>query len=425
MNNDDNKISEVGGQQKPSFWRRPKFLVPCATILATLLVVGICAWGNAIYQADQKLDAESVLLKANRTMAFGEKRKVSDFLDNLNGTLVEDIEIIPDELGDMEVTFDYVNIKNKKRTIHFKVKVVDTTAPKIYGSDMYTVPVGYEGDLTDLILSGDDLDDNPQREIVGNYNINRVGRYNVEYVVTDAGGNQSKHSFVLNVTRPTTNNTPQTPSDSVGIKEIIKKHKTDKTKIGIDVSQWQGEVDWRSVKESGVEFAFVRIGYQAGFDEEYVLDPYFEANMKGATEAGLPVGVYFYSYANSVDEAQKQAEWIVEKIKDYPVELGIAFDWESWSEFNQAGMSFRTINKVATAFLDTVEKNGYKGLLYSSKVYLERIWDVPGYETWLAQYYDRVTYNGAYRYWQLSNSGRVDGIYGDVDVNIMYLDEEN
>ncbi len=423
MNNDNIK-SEVDGQPKISFWRKPKFLIPCASIIMILIVTGVCLWGNSIYEADKKLDAESVTLKEDRTMAFGETRKVSDFLENLNGTLVEDFEIIPEDLGETEISFDFINVKDKKRTIRFKVNVVDTVAPKIYGSNIYTVPVGYEGNLTDLILSGDDLDGHPRREITGNYNLDRVGRYNVEYVVTDAAGNQAKHPFVLNVVRPSNINTPQVTSERIDIEEIIDEHKTENTKIGIDVSQWQGKIDWQKVKDDGVEFAFIRVGYQAGFDEDYVFDPYFEANLQGATAVGLPVGVYFYSYADSTAEAEKQAKWIIGHIKDFPVELGVAFDWESWSEFNQAGMSFRKINQVAKSFLDTVKQSGYQGLLYSSKIYLERIWDVPEYETWLAQYYDRVTYEGDYRYWQLSNSGRVDGVDGDIDIDIMYLDEE-
>ena len=86
-------------------------------------------------------------------------------------------------------------------------------------------------------------------------------------------------------------------------------------------------------------------------------------------------------------------------------------------------MSLYTINKVATTFLDTLESFGYNGVLYSSKVYLERIWQPNNYPVWLAQYYDRVTYDGDYWIWQMSNTGQVTGINGDVDLNIMYLDK--
>ncbi len=207
------------------------------------------------------------------------------------------------------------------------------------------------------------------------------------------------------------------------LKEVVQKHKTSTTKIGVDVSQWQGKIDWPAVKDAGIEFAFIRLGYQTKFNSEYTLDPFFHQNVQAAQAAGLPIGIYFYSYADTVEQAKDQAEWIAEQISDYNIELGVAFDWESWSEFNIANMSLYTINKVATTFLDTLESFGYNGVLYSSKVYLERIWQPNNYPVWLAQYYDRVTYDGDYWIWQMSNTGQVTGINGDVDLNIMYLDK--
>lgn len=405
---------------------------------AVILVAAITTISLIIHtvKENEKLDTESVTLRENLVMELGETKKVSDFLENLNGTLVEDLEIQPEELGETEVNFEYINIKKRKRPAKFTVKVVDTTAPRIYGSYNYTLNVGHEGDLTDLMMSGDNVDDKPKREVIGNYDLNAEGEYKLEYVITDASGNQSVHPFTLNIVKPSGVSKPPAETEKLEIAEVIKKYKTKNTKIGIDVSQWQGEIDWQKVKDAGVEFAFIRVGYQKGFGGEYILDPYFQDNMLEASELGLKTGVYFYSYADSVDEAVRQAEWVKQQIKGYEVQLGVAFDWESWSDFNQAGMSFRTINKVAKAFLNKInegehhrseemkEEPGFKGLLYGSKVYLDRIWEVPEYETWLAQYYDHATYEGSYRYWQMSNTGRVDGIYGDVDIDIMYLEEE-
>lgn len=110
-------------------------------------------------------------------------------------------------------------------------------------------------------------------------------------------------------------------------------------------------------------------------------------------------------------------------MKNYKLDLPVAFDWESWSSFNTTGMSFYTINKSANEFLRVLEDAGYKGMLYSSKNYLERIWDKTEYETWLAQYNTKATYNGEYSIWQMCDTGIVDGIKGDVDIDIMYLDK--
>lgn len=403
--------------------KQPRILIPCVVVVF-MMVVGIGVWIYLDAKENERIDAEAITFADTLEVEFGKSAKVSDFLANLNGELVEDKSIATDLLGEQEVTFEYINIKNKKRQRSFTVKVVDKTAPKIYGSNAYTVSLGYTGDLTCLILSGDDIDDNPKREILGEYDVNEEGSYNLEYVITDASGNSAKQDFVLNVVKPDPNAKPVTyTAEKLALEDVIKKHKNSQAKIGIDVSAWQGEIDWQKVKEAGVEFAFIRLGYQVEYDGEYYLDKYFERNIQNATAVDLPVGVYFYSFANSTSEAERQAKWIIEQLKDYDVELGVAFDWENWSDFNNAGMSFYTINQVAKTFLDTVHQSGYKGLLYSSKNYLERIWQPLAYDTWLAQYYDRVTYAGDYKIWQMSSSGQVPGIYGDVDLDIMCLDD--
>lgn len=398
--------------------------------LVIVISISVLAWLYFDEQANRRLDAESVHLKSDLRIEFGSEAKVSDFLESLNGSLVDDYAINTDTLGETEVTFEYINSKNRRRKISFMINVADLVEPTIYGLNTYTVYRNHAGNLTDLMLSGDDLDDTPNREISGEYDLSIPGTYNLEYVVTDASGNVATHPFTLNVIDPPTYNggesNPPDSSETLKISDVIKLHKSDHTKIGIDVSQWQGDIDWSKVESAGIEFAFIRIGYQVGFDGELILDPYFEQNIRAAEGIGLPVGVYFYSYANTIEQAAEQADWIAEKLQDYTVELGVAFDWENWSDFNSAGMSFRTIRKVAETFLDKLDERGYKGNLYSSKNYLEKIWQpdlwLPDYyDIWLAQYYDRVTYEGDYWIWQMSDSGEVPGIYGAVDLDIMYL----
>lgn len=338
---------------------------------------------------------------------------------------MDDFAISTDTLGQQEVTFEYINIKNRRRKYHFTITVADVLPPRIYGQDSYTVTRGYQGNLTDLMLSGDDLDDHPIREIIGEYNTNQVGSYALEYRITDASGNSTSRPFTLRVVNPqpsTSNPSTSTsqPSAGLALADVIQEYKTPQTKIGIDVSNWQGQIDWPAVKAAGVEFAFIRVGYQDGYDGEYILDQSFAANISGATAAGLPVGVYFYSYANNEEQAIAQANWIHAQIQAYPVELGVVFDWEDWKNFNQAGMSFYTLNQVAQTFLDTAANHDYRGTLYGSKYYLDQFWQ-PNAPVWLAQYYDYATYTGDYWVWQLSDSGRVPGINGYVDLDVMYL----
>lgn len=401
-----------------------KWVIISSLVVLGIILLGLCGWIIYVIAENRRIDAEAVTLQDDLTIGFGEPAQISDFLANLNGELIEDYSINTDTLGEQEVKFDYINIKNRKRTRSFTITVVDKTPPIIYGNNTYTVNVGYKGDLTKLMLSGDDLDDHPRREIIGEYNLDEVGSYTLEYLITDAHGNQRSKQFTLQVVEPKEpNNTPDYTLPKLPLTKVIKNHKTTQTMIGIDVSSWQGEIDWQKVKDAGVEFAMIRVGYQVDFGAEYVLDKYFKANISGAEAVGLPVGVYFYSYANSIEEAKDQAEWIIAQLKDYRAELGIAFDWEDWGDFNAAGMSFRKINQVAQAFLDTAKSAGYRGWLYGSKVYLDRIWEPTQHDIWLAQYYDYVTYEGDYAMWQLSNTGQVDGIRGDVDLDIMYLDK--
>ena len=393
------------------------------TILISLLL-GLSGI-NLIYRIveNHRLDATSVSLQDDLTANFGSEVKISDFLINLQGELIEDSTLPTTELGPRQVSFEYVNQKGRRRTSSFTIEIVDRTAPQIYGSSSYTVYRGYDGDLTNLMLSGDNLDDHPHREILGEYDLSTIGSYPLTYRITDASGNQTTQDFTLHVVDPSINtNLPILDTPRLPLSDVIAQHKTARTKIGIDVSAWQGNIDWPRAKAAGVEFAFIRLGYQVDYGGEYVLDRYFEANLTRATAVGIPAGVYFYSYADSISEAAAQAHWVVDQLAGRQVELGIAFDWEDWTNFNQTGMSFYTLNQVANHYLDTVTAAGYQGSLYGSRNYLTRIWQPEKYPVWLAQYYDFVTYDRAYWIWQMSASGQVPGINGNVDLDIMYLD---
>lgn len=418
------------GENRKKSLNRKKLTLIIGIIFIVIIIVTVIIAVLIIrdIEENKRLDATSVTLVENLTISFGEPAQVSSFIADLQGSMVDDFAIPTDTLGEQEITFEYINSRNKKRSCTFKIEVVDNIAPMVYGGSSYTVPVNYDDDLTNLMLSGDNLDDHPRREIAGNYDLSKVGSYDVEYVITDASGNGTRQPFVLNVVKPSASSSSSNTSSApkLPISEVIAEYKTERTKVGIDVSSWQGDINWQKVKSAGVEFAFIRIGYQVGYGGEYILDKYFTQNIEGATVAGLPVGVYFYSYADSVDEAKSQAEWIAEHLSDYEVELGVAFDWEDWGNFNTTGMSFHTINQVARTYLDTIAEKGYNGLLYGSLNYLRRIWQPEKYlanhAIWLAQYYDEPTYEKPFRFWQLSSSGRVEGISGDVDLDVMYLE---
>lgn len=404
--------------------RRSRAIIILAIFIVAVAIFSVILIHNIA--ENRRIDATSVTFNDQLTVEFGTTAKASDFIAHLNGEMLNDPEINTHTLGEQEITFEFYNIKHKKRRRSFTINVIDSIAPVIYGNNSYTVYQGYDGDLTELMLSGDNVDDTPVRTIGGEYNLERIGSYALDYVIHDASGNETHKNFQLHVVEPPEGVAAGTADDSsevVGqpLEDVIDLHKSKSTKIGIDVSSWQGKIDWQKAKRAGVEFAFIRVGYQPDFGADYVVDKMFSENIAGATEAGLPLGVYFYSCADSVDEAKRQAEWVRTKVQDYELALGVAFDWEEWQDFNRANVSFYTLNRIAQTFLDTLSAAGYAGMLYGSTTYVERFWQLNPYTIWLAQYHDHVTYDGEYAIWQLTDAGEVPGIDTYVDLNVLYL----
>ena len=393
------------------------------TIVAILTLISLFVVFKI--EEDRKLemaeDEVAVTFRDNLTFEFASKVKLSDCIMNLNGELIDDFYINTTTIGENKINFQYKSQRNKLKTREFTINVVDTVAPEVFMSNTLTITVGDNKDLTHSVLSGDNADPKPIREIKGEYDINKEGSYKLKYVITDASGNKTEKDFTLKVVSKNKKEVTTTEREKVLFSDCISKFKNENTSIGIDVSKWQGDIDWNAVKNAGVEFAFVRIGYQGKFDGDYKIDKYFEENIKGATEAGIKAGVYFYSYARTTDDAIKQVDWIYEQTKKYNVTLPIVFDWENWNSFTKAEMSFYDINNVANTFIKRAEEYGYRGMLYSSKNFLEKIWYVDEFENiWLAHYTEKTNYDGKYQFWQMCDTGRVDGINGNVDIDIWY-----
>ena len=189
---------------------------------------------------------------------------------------------------------------------------------------------------------------------------------------------------------------------------------------GIDVSSWQGNIDFGKVKASGIDFVIIRAGYGR---ETRQNDNCFEVNYRNAKAAGLDVGAYWYSYADSAEDAVKEAKACMEVIKGKKFEFPIYFDLEEQSQFAK-GRNF--CDSVIKAFCGELEKNGYLAGLYCSTYYLNNYISnaVAGkYALWVAQYNYRCTYTAnKYGIWQYSSEGRINGISGNVDMDYCYTD---
>ena len=391
-------------------------------IIAFIVILGLGYLGYLKYEEYKEEERiRNAIIKVELVdpleIEFKSDIKLSDLIVSINGTLCEDFTINTKELGNQEIVFYFVNEEEIKVPYKFNISIVDKTPPVIWLGEKYTIKVGETKKLEDMIMCGDNLDDTPICSIEGDYDTNKVGEYSLTMKAIDNSGNETEKQFILDVKKSISS----TNKPTISFKDLYNQYKNDNTKIGIDVSKWQGDIDFQKVKDAGVEFVYIKMGGQNGIGKDYYLDPKFERNYEGFKNVGIPIGLYFYSYADSVEEGKKQALWIVNELKGKKIDLPIAFDWESWGSFNQFKISFNRLTMTAESFMNTLKSKGYNSMLYSSKNYLEQIWYKTSFPTWLAHYIEQTPYEGDYMCWQRTNMAKINGITGNtVDFDICY-----
>lgn len=396
-------------------------IISCISLLILIFIIGLCIYFSTRIVEDNS----GFTLKENVNAEVYSKVEVSDFLETIEGKIVEEDSIDTEELGEQEISFVYLNKENKKRRGRFNINVVDQTEPLIWLGSSYSLPIGSTVDLESEILCADNYDENPTCRIKGDYDLNQEGTYKLEYEAIDSSNNKENVEFTLYVYEPKQSSSSGSSSTS-SVKEntlfsdVLKEYKTEETEVGIDVSVWQEDIDFKKVKEAGASFVMIRVGYQKGIDGEYVLDSNFKTNIENALANHLDVGVYFYSYANSNKEAKEQAQWVLKQIKEYDLTLPVVFDWECYSSFNTMELSLFGLNSIAESFLSEIKEKGYDTMIYASKNYLNAIWTYQQEDVWLAHYTEKTDYEGEYKMWQLCSDGKIDGISTDVDIDILY-----
>jgi len=198
---------------------------------------------------------------------------------------------------------------------------------------------------------------------------------------------------------------------------------------GVDVSFYQEDIDWHQVKASGIDFAIIRVGFR-GYGPSGLMaeDSCFRRNIAGALEAGLQVGVYFFSQAVNVWEAREEANFVLDAIRGYDVTFPVVFDWERITNNASArtnGLPGSTMTLCAQAFCDAVAQAGYTPVIYFNQDagYLDYDLDLlKDYDFWLAEYRSVPTFYYHFDLWQYTAKGRVPGIEGDVDLNLCFTD---
>ena len=195
--------------------------------------------------------------------------------------------------------------------------------------------------------------------------------------------------------------------------------------LGVDVSSFQGQIDWNAVASAGVKFAMIRVGGRGyGAEGKLYADDWAQTNYEGAKAAGLQVGGYFFSQATSVEEAIEEAAFALLQIQDWQLDMPMVFDWEYINaEARTANVDKRTLTDATLAFCRVVELAGYEAMTYfninqaENHVHLEELTD---YRGWLALYSDQMTYPYKVDMWQYTNKGSIPGVEGPVDINLYF-----
>lgn len=284
--------------------------------------------------------------------------------------------------------------------------------------------------IADLTKQGTTLNDEVMRL---NRDIQSLESFQESYLAANSGETILTYDSDGNEVRlPILPNVPKHPYDWTCLQSlygrknyIINGQRV--SKQGIDVSSFQGEIDWQRVKEDGIEFAIIRLGYRGYGTGRIMLDDYYEANIQGALDAGLEVGVYFFSQAISEEEAVEEAQIVLENIKNYQLTYPIIYDAEEIPSDTARtdGLTVRQLTDNAIAFCEYIEAAGYSSMIYSNKRWLltkldlERLTD---YDVWFAGYINIPEYPYDFKMWQYTESGTVDGIEGNVDMNVSFME---
>lgn len=190
------------------------------------------------------------------------------------------------------------------------------------------------------------------------------------------------------------------------------------TFLGIDVSKWQNSIEWKKVKQSGINFAMLRASY--GIENT---DKYFLKNYHKAINENINLGAYHYCYANNIYEAKKEAEHFLKVIRNYKFTYPIALDLEDKCQNN---ISKNDLTNIAITFMQSLEVHKYYVILYCNKNWLENKLEInrlKNFDIWLAEWTpNKYIYNGNVGIWQYTNKGNINGINGNVDLNISYKD---
>ena len=361
-------------------------------------------------------DPDSIDIACMDTVEVYQQIKLSDFMFDSNAKLLNGDDMLDtEELGEHEAAlkFELDGAEGEKKV---KYNVVDTTPPvMLLGDEMY-VTTGAYFDPDDYLSFADNCDRHPTMSWEGEVDTETEGTYLITVYIDDASGNRLTKDVSVTVSGASVD--PYYDDSYIYFSDFIDRYDAPGREFGIDVSRWQGDIDFEAVRDEGCEFAVIRMGYgEAGGAD---LDAYYYNNIEGAKAAGLKTSVYFYSMDTTKEGAKATAERIVEVLDGQKLDLPVAFDWEEFQNFQNYGMSIHDLSEIYEVFAEELENNGYEAMLYSSKNFLELFWEnKKNRPVWVAHYVDETTYTGDWFMWQRCGTGRISGIDGAVDLNVL------
>ena len=334
------------------------------------------------------------------------------------GELSFDTDYDPAFPGSYTVFVTATDPSGNRTDARYEIIVGDTEAPLVFRSgNGAQYEIGEEFNISRLLSYGDNADPAPVLVTRGEVDTSEVGKYTVHASLTDVSGNKTEWDFTVEVVEEIETDDTQPPF--YPFSSFKEDHAGEGRHYGIDISRWQGDIDFNRVKNAGVEFVIMRIGYSE--EGELFLDKYYEQNIERAKAAGVPVGLYVFSYESTEEEVRASTQMLLKQIEGMDLELPIVFDWENFSHFQQYGISFQQLNHLYDVFEEEVTAAGYDSMLYGSKYYLQAVWaHTDTRPVWLAHFTSQTNYEGPYKIWQASATGQVPGIDAYVDMNILY-----